>query len=96
MFDLPEFVVRAGKSFLVINARNVFDETQKIKITLENLARYYAEEACSMSGLRTLAGLSGDWRPIDELASFALDYFKSVNVVGMRKVGRKFGLEPKF
>jgi hypothetical protein len=94
---LDEFVVRAGKSFLVIRASNVFDDQQIVKITLDDLAEFYSTQANNLSsGIRTLAGLTGDWRPISELADLALEWFKAVNVDGMRRATRKIGLEPRF
>lgn len=94
---LGEFVERAGKSFLVVRATNVFGEPTTIKITPANLAEFYATQANNLgSGVRTLAGLSGDWRPISELANIALDWFKVVNVEGMRRAGRRAGLTPRF
>ena len=94
---LGEFVQRAGKSFLVVKASDVFGEPTTIRITPGNLAEFYATEANNLSsGIRTLAGLYGDWRPISELANLALDWFKSVNVEGMRRAARRAGLTPKF
>jgi hypothetical protein len=94
---LGGFVKRAGKSFLVIRASNVFDDQETVKITPDNLAEFYATEARNItSGLRTLAGLSGDWRPVSNLADIALGWFKRVNIEGMRRAGRKVGLTPKF
>ena len=58
-------------------------------ITLDDVARYYADEARNQSsGCRTLAGLAGDWRDIDGLAHLALEWFKRFNVRGMRAAGR--------
>ena len=94
---LGEFVDRAGKSFLTIRTTNVFGEPTTIKITLDDLAEFYATQANNLgSGIRTLAGLHGDWRPISNLADLALDWFKSVNIEGMRRAARKVGLEPRF
>lgn len=94
---LGGFVQRAGKSYLVIWTSNVFGEMETLKITPDNLAEFYATEAQNItSGIRTLAGLSGDWRPVSELADAALAWFKRVNVEGMRRAARKIGLTPKF
>ena len=94
---LGNFVQRAGKSFLVVKASNIFGEPTSIKITPTNLAEFYATQANNLSsGIRTLAGLHGDWRPISELANLALDWFKNVNVEGMRQATRRAGLTPKF
>jgi hypothetical protein len=91
------FVQRAGKTFLVVKAGNAFGETTTIKITPGNLAEFYRTQANNLSsGMRTLAGLGGDWRPISELADLALGWFKAVNVEGMRRAARRVGLTPKF
>ena len=94
---LGEFVQRASKNFLVVRASDVFGEPTTIRITPTNLAEFYATQAGNLSsGIRTLAGLSGDWRPISDLANLALDWFKSVNVEGIRRAARRAGLTPKF
>ena len=94
---IGEFVVTAGKSFLTVRAANVFGEPTTLKITLTDVAEFYSTQANNISsGIRTLAGLSGDWRPISQLAEMALSWFKTVNVEGMRRAARKVGLVPKF
>ena len=94
---IGEFVVRAGKAFLVIRASNVFGDKQVVRITAEDVAEFYETEATNMSsGIRSLAGLSGDWRPISELADLALSWFRQVNVEAMRRAAQRVGLEPRF
>jgi hypothetical protein len=94
---LGDFVEQAGKTFLVIRASNVFDETETVRITPDNLAEFYATQANNLgSGCRTLAGLTGDWRPISDLADTALSWFKHINIEAMRRAARKRGLEPRF
>lgn len=94
---LGDFVQRAGKNFLVVKVSDVFDEPTTIRITPTNLAEFYAKEASNLSsGIRTVAGLYGDWRPISQLADLALDWFKNVNVEGMHRAARRVGLIPKF
>ena len=91
------FAQRAGKTFLVVRCGDVFGEEQTIRITPDDVAEFYATQANNLlSGCRTLAGLAGDWRPISELAKAALEWFKRVNIVGMRQAGRRFGLVPRF
>jgi hypothetical protein len=59
---IGEFVVRAGKSFLTVRATDVFGEPTTLKITLTDVAEFYSTQANNItSGIRTLAGLSGDW-----------------------------------
>ena len=94
---LGEFVQRAGKSFLTVRTTDVFGEPISLKITLDDVAEFYLTQARNLgSGIRTLVGHHGDWRPISELADLALSWFKSVNVEGMRRAARKVGLEPTF
>lgn len=91
------FVKRAGKTFLVIRCGDVFGDERLIRITPDAIAEFYASQAGNLlSGCRTLAGLTGDWRPVSELAKAALDWFKQVNVAGIRRAARRLGLVPWF
>ena len=94
--DLPEWVIDSEENSITIAIGDFDDSQSNLKVTIEDVCRYFAQEARSMSGIRTLAGHSGDWRPIDELAQFCLDYFKGTNIAELRKISRKFGLIPKF
>ena len=49
-----------------------------------------------MSGCRRIGEVVGDWRPIDYIAQSVLDYFKGVNIKGLRAASIKHGLTPKF
>ena len=83
---LGDFVQRAGKTFLVVRASNVFGEPTTIKITPSNLSEFYRTQANNLSsGMRTLAGLSGDWRPISQLADLALSWFKQASPLAIAK-----------
>jgi hypothetical protein len=94
---LGGFVQRAGKNFLIVRAANAFGEPETVRITPANLADFYATQAGNLlSGMRTLAGLAGDWRPISNLADLALSWFKRVNTEGMRRAARKVGLTAQF
>ena len=95
--QLGGFVERAGKSFLTVRTTTVFGEPTSLKITLDDVAEFYLTQARNLgSGIRTLAGLHGDWREISSLADLALDWFKTVNLEGLRRAARKVGLVPKF
>lgn len=95
--QLGPFVRKANKTSLVVRCQNVFEEELDLTISLDDLAEYYATQARNLSsGCRTLAGLTGDWRYVDRLASMALEWFKRVNVRGMRAAGRRHGIEPRF
>jgi hypothetical protein len=94
---LGEFVIKAGKTFITVRVADVFGDETTVKITPANLAEFYATQANNLtSGIRTLAGLNGDWRPISQLADLALDWFKQVNIEGMRRAAKRVGLTPKF
>jgi hypothetical protein len=91
------FVKRGGKTFLILRCGDVFGDERTIRVTPDDVAEFYANQAGNLlSGCRTLAGLTGDWRPISELAQACLDWFKLVNVTGMRRAGRRLGLDPRF
>jgi hypothetical protein len=91
------FVQRAGKTFLILRCGDVFGEEQTVRVTPTNLVEFFATQASKLlSGCRTLAGLTGDWRPMSELAQLCLDWFKIVNVVCVRRAARRFGLVPRF
>ncbi|MEO2090246.1 MAG: hypothetical protein ABGY75_12200, partial [Gemmataceae bacterium] len=64
---------------------------------VDDVAEFFATQARNLnSGCRTLAGLTGDWRAISELAQTCLDWFKCENVVGMRRAARRRHLIPQF
>lgn len=94
--DIPEYVLRAGKSFIKIRVSD-WQRDQDLKITTENVTEYYAYGARNItSGCRTLAGYTSDWRPIDSLAKECLEWFKLVNIEELRRISKKYGLIPKF
>jgi hypothetical protein len=91
------FVRRAGKTFLVLRCGDGFGQERTLRVTPDDVAEFYATQAGNLlSGCRTFAGLTGDWRPLSELAKAALEWFKQVNVAGMRRAGRRLGLVPRF
>ena len=93
--QLGEFVQQAGKTFLVIRTADVFGNPVKLKITPKDVAEFCRTQQTG-SSVRTLAGLDGDWRPMLQLAQIAFDWFKQVDVVGMRRAAKRFGLVPQF
>lgn len=94
--DIPEYILDASKSFIKIR---VFDwqGEQGLKITVKHVVKYYRDQARNItSGCRTLAGYTGDWRPVDRLAKECLEWFKLVNIEALRRTSKKYGLIPKF
>jgi hypothetical protein len=88
--------LKAGQTFVDVNVVDWMEVPQMIRVRIKDLVRYFARESRSLSGCRTLAGITGDWRPIDMMARECLEWFKSVNIVGMRMTVRKRGLVPRF
>jgi len=94
--DIPEYILEAGKTFIKIRVSD-WRGDQDLKVTVKDVVEYYRYEARNISsGCRTLAGYTGDWRPIDSLAKECLEWFKFVNIEALRREGRKYGLIPKF
>ena len=95
--EIPGYILDAGKTFITMCAADgVFGE-RKVKITMEDVADYYLTQTRNLtSGCRMLAGIVGDWRPIDMMATECLGWFKVINIEGMRSAARQRGLIPKF
>ena len=96
--DIPGYILDAGKTFITLGTgSNVFGD-RNVKITMDDVADYYRTQAgnATYSGCRTLAGMAGDWRPIDIMARECLEWFKAVNIVGMRRTAKKQGLMLRF
>lgn len=94
--ETPDYVVNAGKTFIVIRVSD-WQGSKNLKVTVRDVVLYYRTQANNIvSGCRTLAGHTGDWRPIDALAKECLEWFKAVNIELLRREGRKEGLIPKF
>jgi len=92
-----DFVQRAGKTFLVVRCGDVFGDERTIRVTPDDVAEFFATQARNLtSGCRTLAGLTGDWRSVSELAQACLNWFRSVNLIGMRRAARRRHLIPRF
>ena len=95
--EIPGYIRDAGKSFMIINHGHDWDESIKPrKITMDDTLEYYRSQAGSMSGIRSIAGFSSDWRGIDNLASETLEWFKFINVDGLRSHSRHYGMEARF
>ncbi len=94
---LGDFVERAGKTFLVVRRCDVSGDARAVRVTPDDVADFYAAQARdSASGCRTLAGRTGDWRAVSASSKAALDWFGSVNLIGMRRAACRRGLVPRF
>ncbi len=69
------FVLKAGRRFLVVRAQDCFGNVRPLRITVDDVWRFYCTQLGSMSGIRVLAGLPGDHRPVSELARQAHLWF---------------------
>ena len=96
--DIPRYILNAGKTSITLRTGvNVFGD-RNVKITMDDVADYYRTQAgdATHSGCRTLAGMAGDWRPIDMMARECLEWFKAVNIAGMRRTAKIQGLMLRF
>lgn len=66
------------------------------EFTPKMIATYFTHEVKSGSGYRTLGNVGGDWRMIDAIADDLVYVFKEINIEGLRKESRKYGLKTKF
>jgi len=90
--QVPNYVRSAGKTYITIQVSD-WEGARTLKITLKDVIKYYATDARNIySGIRTLAGYSGDWRHIDNLAKEALGWFKYVNRADLVREGKKRGM----
>lgn len=91
--DVPEYIRGAGKTFIKIAYSGILDEQSVVTVRVEDVIHYYAHDARNItSGCRSLAGIHGDWRPVDNLAKACLEYFKRVNRPALEREGKKFGM----
>lgn len=82
------------KTIYVHHCGIVSQKTETTKITVEAVIEYYRTEARNItSGCRTIAGIVGDWRPIDYLAKQCLEVYKVLQLEKLRKVARANGME---
>ena len=89
--DIPGYILDAGETFITLHAGvNVFGD-REVTITMDDVADYYRNQAgnATYSGCRTLAGITGDWRPIDMMARECLEWFKAVNITGVRRAVKR-------
>jgi len=94
--EIPAYISNAGKSFITIKTTTVLDEQINLKITIKDVITYYRVWARNISsGIRKIAGHTGDWRHIDNLAKECLEWFKLVNIDTLAKEGEKYGMELK-
>jgi hypothetical protein len=94
--ERPEYVVRVKPYELQVRATDALDDERIVKLNVRTVLRDYAHEARSMSGCRSIDGLIGDWRPIDNLASIGLEYLKIMCPAALRREAKKYGMTAKF
>jgi hypothetical protein len=91
-YEVPAYVRSAGKTFITFRVSD-WEGARTLKITLKDVIAYYATQAGNIwSGIRTLADHSDDWRPIDHLASEALEWFQYINHSVLEREGEKQGM----
>jgi hypothetical protein len=95
-FELEEQFSNMGLSFRGYTIYVTLWKDDKHRVTPKDVIEYYAYEARNLSsGCRTLAGIIGDWRPIDALAKQCLNIYKVLKRPELQKEARKHGMELK-
>ena len=95
MGEIPEYM-KLEEETLIIEVED-FEGRRELRIGVDEVAKYYAEEAPNItSGCRTLAGYTGDWRNIDQLAGACLATFIHVCPEKMKEAGKRVGLKARF
>ena len=83
--DLPEYIKILSPKVIKVRCSN-WESSEWYVFTPEDIKRYYQGEVNSLSGLRTLGSLSGDWRPINNLAENLKELFIELGSLKLKKV----------
>lgn len=103
--EIPQYLRIINKNRLQVktggwanyNGRLLTEEDSVwVNISVKDVIFYYYRDARNISsGIRTLAGYSGDWRGVDSLAKTCLEVFKIINRSALEREGKRFGMELK-
>lgn len=85
---VPRHIRDAGEDFIIIS----FEKQGKQKITMKHVVEYYKAPLPMNTGLAYLGKAFGDLRQIDNLAKECLEWFKHVNLDGLKQEAEKQGL----
>ncbi len=99
-FDVPKYLKVLSKNRIQIRAGQWEGAPTKwITITPKDVINYYRQDnpmgCAGMSGARTLAGFTTDWRMVDNMAKESLEIFKRINRPALVKEGKMHGMELK-
>ena len=97
MYSDDEFdatFVKTGKTFVDVPlAANWQLPERVVRVRIADVVKYYYGDARNISsGIRSIAGVHGDWRMIDYIAGDVLSYFKRANREGLKRESRKYGM----
>lgn len=98
--QIPAYIKVVSEGIIKIKAEVWEGAGNKwIKITPIDVINYYRQGnsmgCASMSGCRTLATFTTDWRMVDNMAKECLEVFKIINREALEKEGKKYGMEMK-
>ena len=97
MFDdnTPEYLDIVSRNLIKITISD-WQGSKEISVKPKDIIDYYHTDARNItSGIRTLAGHSGDWRPINEMAELLLAIFKIINLPALERESKKYSMELK-
>lgn len=77
--ELLNFVERINKDALKVTTED-FQGTHENIVTRADIAKYWSGDAHNISsGCRQLGDITGDWRPINDLAELLASIFEELN-----------------
>lgn len=95
--NIPDYINNIGKTWVSINIEDPLGEYKLVRIHISDIMDYYKNQAPNISsGMRSIAGVYGDWRMIDNLAREIHELFKCINIKECRKEAKRHGLTPKY
>lgn len=93
-FDLEERYNQVGITFRGYTIHVHTSKKGSKTVTPKDVIEYFAHEAGNMSsGCRTLAGITGDCRNIDDLAKICLEIYKLIKRKDLVREARKHNME---
>lgn len=96
-YEVPRYVrILSDKKIQIRVAQWEGVKPRWVTITPKDVIEYYRRDnkygCAGMSGIRTIADFSTDWRTVDAIAKEALEIFKIINRPALEREGRKHGM----
>ena len=99
--EIPGYIVGVENGKILVRFVGLFDfneEGEIAEIGVEELARFFAVEAQAFTTIKTLGAISGDHRPISNLAEELHEVFKQLDPDDYHEACKPYSeiMEPNF